>query len=380
MLYPPARHSRLDQLSIFAGLVMGILLFMGLAHREAEFRPEDAGLGRNTTATIDSFHDRTISAYSAQSQPLLESFEALRAQGNRVALWLGASQLHAVNRIQPGDHLAVFHANESARARGSSLGYLQVSAPNANLNELLATYLQFRDQHLVPDVLVLSLTYDDLREPGVREAVVAALPRDLDLDLQHRGGLENLASARAQTTEGAHRAVNTLDAMEGTPQQRLERALTVFLEEHWPAYAHRGELASWLQISLLRLAYSLRSEATRQRVPPVPEEQKRWTLLALDSLLELAKRDGVQVLVYKAPHRPGMQPFYHDRASYDGFFAQLSQELARQGVHYMDLETIVPTEMWGETNDGNPDVFHFSGQGHRYLGSRVDAALSEFGF
>jgi hypothetical protein len=358
---------------------VGILLFTGLAHRQADFRPEDAGLGKNTTSTLDQFDGRAISAYTARSEPMLKSFDILRAQGNRVALWLGASQLHAINRIRPDDHLAVFYANESARERGSSLRYVQVSAPDANLNELLAVYLQLRERSLVPDVLVLSLTYDDLREPGVRPAFVAALPDSLDLGLEHRGGLENLALAREQAAEVARPAVGSRDAMENTPQQRVESVLTASLEELWPAYKHRGQLASWLQVKLLTVAYSLRSQATRHRVPPVPEEGKRWNLLALDTLLELAKRDGAEVFVYKAPHRPGMQPFYHDRASYDAFFAELSQELSRESIHYTDLETIVPAELWGETNDGNPDVFHFRGEGHRALGSRVDAALSELG-
>jgi hypothetical protein len=379
-MYPPAVHTRLDQLSVLAGVVLGVALFAVLAHQQADFRPEDAGLGKNTTSMVDSFEGMVISAHSAQSDPLLESYRTLRAQGKRVALWLGASQLHAVNRVQPDDHLAVFHANESAEQRGSDLRYLQVSAPNANLNELLATYLQLRVEDLVPDVLVLALTYDDLREPEVRDSVVAALPSELNVEVERRGGLENLAIARAKMEEGAHRALNTVDAMEDTPQQRLESALTGFLEKHSVAYAHRGELASWVQITALRLAYSLRSQATRQRVPPIPAEQESWNMRALDTLLDLAKRDGVEVLVYKAPHRPGMQPFFHDRASYDSFFAQLSQQLARQDVAYVDLETIVPSDVWGETNDGNPDVFHFRGQGHQSLGSHVDATLSALGF
>jgi hypothetical protein len=380
LLYPPARHTRTDQLSILAGIVAGILLFTWLAHGQAGFRPEDAGLGKNTTSVLAEYDGRAIAAYTAQSEPMLESFTHLRKEGNRVALWLGASQLHAINQIQPDDHVAVHYASESATHRGSNLRYVQISAPNANLNELLAIYLQLRERNLVPDALVLSLTYDDLREPGVRPEVVAELPRELDLGLEHRGGLDNLVLARTQAARGARPAVNTQNVMEDTPQQLVESALTASLEQLWPPYAHRGQLTSWLEVNLLRLVYSLRSQATRQRIPPIPESEKQWNLLALDSLLEIAKRDGVAVLVYKAPHRPGMVPFYHDRASYDGFFEELSSELSRQDVHHADLETIVPAELWGETNDGNPDVFHFRGDGHRTLGARVDSELSKMGF
>ena len=115
---------------------------------------------------------------------------------------------------------------------------------------------------------------------------------------------------------------------------------------------------------------------TEQRAPVVPRDAARWNLDALDSLLRLAHYDGAEVLLYKPPHRPGWQTFYHDRERYDAFAQALEARSRRGGFRYLDLEAIVPERYWGTTNQGQPDVFHFSDDGHRRLAQAIDGELS----
>ena len=112
----------------------------------------------------------------------------------------------------------------------------------------------------------------------------------------------------------------------------------------------------------------------------IPEDKKAWNRRALDTLLELAQRDGVAVLVYKAPHRPEEPVFYHDQTSYDRFFEVSESRFRSEGIHYVDLQEIVPSVHWGFLRSGVPDVFHFRVDGHRLLGSHVDAAVMKAGF
>ena len=131
---------------------------------------------------------------------------------------------------------------------------------------------------------------------------------------------------------------------------------------------------------MMRFFATLRSRATKMRVPPVPAHMKVWNLAGLDTLVELAQGDGVRVLIYKPPHRPDEPVFYHDRLAYDRFFEKSQVRFRDWGVEYVDLEEIVPAEFWGFVRSGGPDVFHFQVEGHRALGMHIDATAKRVGF
>jgi hypothetical protein len=367
--------NRISSTSLFIGLLGGILLFSELATRNRSFNPADAGLGLNTTPHVATVRGRQLSDYATSPQ-LRETIQKLRKEHRPVALWLGASQLHAVNRYHPGDQIAVYYANERALARGSQLAYVQVSMGNANLNELLGVYLTLRAANLVPQHLIVAMTYDDLREIGIRAIVLSTLPEITDTDVERWGaGLQSLRAARAlrdAQPEPVRRTVTT-----DTPQEALETLLVRNLQIWWPPYALRNTLRARVilesQIALSRVMGHL----AQRRVPPIPPDLETWNEEALASLLRIAREDGVGILLYKPPHpqRPG--PFYHDRAAYDKFFQDLERASQQQGFRYRDLETIVPVDEWGVTNEGRPDVFHFTDRGHRRLGEAIDKVFEE---
>ncbi len=382
MLYPKTKPGRVDEFSLLAGLLLGVIAFGIMAQSQADFRPDEVGLGEETSTHLSDYRGHPVAGFVSTPEEVHATLGRIRAQGRPSALWLGASQLHAINRIRPGEELAVFHANESASRRGAELGYAQLSAPNANLNELLVAYLEVRAKGLLPDLLILGLTYDDLREPGIRATILERAPQSpgLDIALSARGGLENIAALIVESESAQRQAVEVIGDMQDTPQQRLEERLTELLEQYFPAYRHRGKLLASAEVEMLEFFFRLRNLVADTRIPPIPQPQKIWNLAALDTLLELALRDGLQVLVYKAPHRPGAEGFYHDRRAYDRFFKEREGQFGDLGVGYVDLEEIVAAEQWGFINSGVPDFFHFRGEGHELLGRHVDAVVAGAGF
>jgi len=360
-----------------------VLAFQLLAQRFADFDPQQTGLGENTTSVEDARFDgrrvNLISADPGSVRELTETVRSQRAAQQRIALWLGASQLHAINDIQPSDRLAVVHANERGTRRNAPLAYVQFSAANANFHELLAVYLFLRSRGLSPDWLIAAVTYDDLREPGVRAEFAEMARAGLQALERPRGtGVHNLireietAAQTAATKDPVARS-----AVADTPQEALERALNRTLEGVWPAYRERGAVRAGLEVLWANAVVAAAFKVRGRPVVHVPEELASWNLEALDSLLEVAREDGVRVLLYRAPHRPGEARFYHDRAEYDRFFVRLGERCDERSVSFADLETIVPAEHWGVTNTGQPDVFHFSGVGHQALGSAVDSLMEK---
>lgn len=367
---------------VFAGVALGVALFWVLADWQGDFSGEDVGLGRNTVAYREDFDGKRINGPFSDLQLVADSFAELRAEGRDVALWLGASQTYAINHPEPGDHLAVWYANARAQERGSNLFYLLSSSPNANLHELLCSYLALRQRGLVPDVLVLGFTYDDLKEPGIRGAALEMLDPPGEEELAIGGeGVRHVREAFEQRDGVAadSKAPVERTATAGTPQERLEDALVAELEDVWPVYRKRGALraagiTAW-KMPVTTLAFRVFSRPQTA----VPRDMQAWNEAALESLIAFVKHDGVALFVYKAPHRPGEVPFFHPRKAYDAYQAQLRARCEAEGFGYVDLETIVPAEYWGITNNWSPDVFHFQDEGHARLGRAVDQWLEEAG-
>jgi hypothetical protein len=367
---------------VAGGVLAGVLLFHVAALRSAEFAPDDVALGRNTVAFTSHDGARQAGGPFHDLPALLEGARAARGEGRPLVLWLGASQLYAINHPQAGDRTAVAFAQAAAAARGERTAFVQCASPNVNAHELLCMYLAFRQAGLVPERLVLAFTYDDLKEPDLRQAALEAL-QPLDAETLRLGGAAaaRIEELRARLRDGAvaeaAAAPVQRSATAGTPQERLEDALVEWLAAHWSAWALRGPLAAaaetWWKMPVTTLAFRVFDRPQTA----VPEDRAAPNREALLALLDLAAADGVRVLAYKAPHNPGVRPFFHPRAAYDREHAWLAAECAARGAQWLDLELLVPAGLWGETNNFAPDVFHFRVEGHRLLGEAVAAALAE---
>jgi len=334
----------------------------------------------------------------ANSTLLKKSLKSFNAKGYGTALWLGASQLHVIQYPREGDQLAVIYANRLAEKRNASLAYVQATHPNANLYDLLGFYTIFRQAEALPEWLIVSFIYDDLREHDAHDAVLSELNELTAADFSPPdSGFKNLMRLRKWLLDNeSNRWPIQKNSMTHTPQALLENTLVGFLERHWPAYAYRGRLLAVInsvfrkQLQEVTFLLSdlktigtglmgkprLRPETRTQRVPKIPEYLKEWNWLALEALARLAREDGVKILVYKAPHRPGEAVFYHDREAYDAFAARLSRFCQEQGLYYQDFERLVPEQYWGTMAGQLHDPFHFRAEAHQMLADAVDQFIA----
>lgn len=373
--------------SVPVGVGLGLGLLVVLAHWQRDFVADELGLGLQTYSfrAVDASGE-PISGDASDAPALAGRLRSQRRAGRTTALWLGASQLHAVNRPGPEPRLAVAVAEQRARERGGDVAYTQLSLPNAGPLELLAVYQAFREPPTRPDRLVLALTYDDLSEIALRDSVVALLDAARP-DLAGASGTGSgpeaiLARARAQAARERSEppaAPVERSAIAGTPQERLEQSLVATLEALWPAYAERHSLrsagvAAW-KLPLTSLVFRLRGRPI-QRIDP---RARAVSEQALRALIAQTRSDGVALLVYEAPHRPDAERFYHDRDAYDAFHAEIAAAASREGFAHLDLERLVPAETYGLTDQFLPDVFHFREEGHRLLGSAIDRWFEERG-
>ncbi len=363
--------------SVFAGLVLGLLLFTWASDGASNFSPEDAALGPFTVSRDAVFQGRDVVFLNGEDRELLRSLISARKQAkDPVALWLGASHQYAINNYHPGDENAVWHANELAHERSAGLLYVGVGLPNGNFNEFLSTYLFLRAADALPDWLIVGAVYDDLREPGVRPAVRDWLTR---IDASQLADLGAVGDQLLSVIEHAPPPVAT-NAVDGTPQQIVEATVVDWLDAAWPPFSHRHRLSAWIvwkaRATLFDIGEGLRRLGNPARkVPAVPADLQKWNEDAMAMLLNLAASDGMDVLVYKVPHPAEDGPFYHVRTRYDDFHQRLKARCELLGQTYLDLETLIPLQHW--KFESALDPWHFDATGHRSLAAAIDSAVAQ---
>jgi hypothetical protein len=87
---------------------------------------------------------------------------------------------------------------------------------------------------------------------------------------------------------------------------------------------------------------------------------------ALRVLLQDAQERKVHVITYIAPIRQDV-PLPYDLAEY-GKWKAVVEELSRTySATHINLEKLVPGELWGSYVSNDVDFMHFRGQGHQML-------------
>jgi hypothetical protein len=355
---------------------------LGALH-QARVIPDE--LGVEGWASVETFRDRRINAWHLAEYDRV--YPASAADGNGAGgLWLGNSQLHAVNQLSDGDHTAPHFATER-------LGWpmYALSLPNASLQEHLVV-LHWALERWQPSVLVLPLVYDDLRESGLRREFRSIASPDLIRRLESSSELGKLLAAELKgiTAEQTDFQGPTRDSSE--PEQSpqtvagfvraaalgeislqtvSEAALEQRLSGVWELWAHRPDMYATLLIEAMKLRNWVFGITARSKRPMIPARYER-NMEALSEILRTASDAGVAVVLYVVPLRQDIEPpYYVDQyREWKRDVANLA-ESAGSGIHYVDLDALVPGELWGVFSDDEVDFMHFRGAGHRILGERI---------
>lgn len=356
------------------------------------FNPEQtnfetaAAMGAETTDTFGVVDGFLIHCFGSRNAQRCLDGQADRAPKS-AALWLGNSQVHAVNQLQTGQVNAAPLLFSSLSAQGLDL--LTFSLPNANLQEHYVMFEYLR-QHMPLKVLILPVCFDDMREEGVRSPDVSDFVNDPEtkriLIGSDIGRRITKTAGTAGSGDGDSNVANETNGITGTIQEQVERDLNTWLGEHSRLWRDRPEIRGWLFYSVL---YPLRNSLLGIK-PSTTRKMIRGRYsnnrAALEETLRSAGVAGIKVALYIVPLRGGTEIPY-DPVEYANFKVDM-QTLANQyGVTFENMESLVPDAAWGTKGsttlaaDEEVDYMHFSYSGHKILADAlyrltVDAILN----
>ncbi|MFZ4689639.1 MAG: hypothetical protein ACOYLS_10425 [Polymorphobacter sp.] len=351
-------------------VLVSLILALGLGYWVASTAPdfETLALGDATKSVYGRYDgDKIFCGTPAEAPECLGPAKA-RALPHQL-LWLGNSQLHAINQPAPSDETAPVLLARSQRPRGVEVQAM--SFPNASFAEFYLAYLLQKQQRRI-DVLVVPLFLDDTREGKVRDilqpvALTPAINTVLRAVPAGRHILGELPKAETDATGAA--------AKDTSLQARSEAAITAALEACCGFQTMREQARGQIEIQ----AYGLRNTifgVTAQSIRPIIADSYDANMAALDAMFADAAAAGTHIIAYIPPIRQDVTTPYAP-ADYARFKAETRALAARHGAEFIDIDAIVPGPLWGtkaSTNLGGApelDFMHFQEPGHIAVAARI---------
>ena len=295
-----------------------------------------------------------------------------------VVLWLGNSQLHAINQFSKGDKSASFHLHTILRDRNRYL--FTISIPNANLQEHLVLF-EHAAQHLPVKTLVLPLVFDDTRETGLRENLqsLVLLPA-----IKERLAETSIGKKLIDQCAVSIVADEQQQAKDQTIQDQSEKYLNDKLASYSEVWANRPNLRGELFVSLYKFRnYILGINASSKR--RVIRGSYVMNLEAMKAIIESARKANIEVLTYIAPLRNDV-PIPYDNNEYAVFKQEVAAITRDAGGTLVNLEELVPNQNWGTkastglAGGAEVDFMHFQSEGHERLANAIDESLQTIWF
>lgn len=360
--------------SMFVGGCIAIAyLSVNFSGKKTDFE-DAAAFGAATSSVMASVEGHRI--HCGDSRDAAECIAGAKARNaERSVLWLGNSQVHAVNQLREGETNAA--PLLFTRLRSSGLDLVTFSQPNANLQEHYVLFEYLRQQ-LPLQALILPAVFDDTREDGLRKGVADFLtnpPAALALS-RTEVGQKILRATKTTPSDGE----SDTAGISHTLQERVERSLNAWLGEHSNLWASRQEIRGRVLLNLYLLRNTLLGiHPTSKR--KVIRGRYMDNMAALEAILASAARQGITVLLYIVPLRTDVDIPYVD-GEYRHFKADVRTLAERHGATFANLEDLVPAELWGSkeaTSAGGGqelDFMHFQAGGHTLLAARLAELVS----
>ncbi|MDC0988829.1 hypothetical protein OAR24_05340 [Candidatus Pelagibacter sp.] len=362
-------------MSILVGLLMGILILnFFLPKKGSQIPLEEFALGKNTKTSMASVGNKKI--HCSDLKDLNFCIEGYKIDRNNspVILWLGNSQLHAINQYQLGNETAAPQIHRILKEY--NFHTLTLSQPNANLQEhyLLFTYLLDR---LPLKTLILPIVFDDMRENEIRTDIKRVLK---DQASYKRINETLLGKSLISRFNDKDLADNKSNVLKDTKQTEFENLLDEKLGNIWSLWTKRdifrGELLGKLYL-LRNSVFGIKATTTRKII----KGSYVKNINAYQDILKLALDNKIKVLVYIPPIRNDIKIPY-DVKEYNSFKNEIKNIAEEYKVYFTSLEDLVPSEFWGRkasTNlkgDEEVDFMHFQAEGHRLLAEAIFLEIS----
>jgi len=278
-------------------------------------------------------------------------------------LWLGNSQLHYINQYREGDHLAPYWLR---RVSGlpACIEPFGFSLPNANLQEFLVLS-RYAALKMPVNLLIMELVFDDMREDDLRRDFSEILSFEVAEKLRESSGTAGTIIGRFLASQKGSDKADAKEEGLGSIQEHAEKWLNNSLSGQWHLWGKRRVMESSVYIWL----YNFRNAVLGIKPTTVRRMiQGRYdmNMAALLDTLEDSSRRGIPVLLYIAPIRQD-KPLPYDAAAYQQWKESVGELSDQFGAQLINLETLVPGDLWGSYVVEEIDFMHFQGPGHRIV-------------
>jgi len=355
-------------LPVIAGLIICLTL-LNIFTQKSKINFNELALGKNNTSNFG-----VINGVSIHCQDLNNLHECLddyhSISKDKVILWFGNSQFHAINQKLEGDVVASVELHSNLKKHKNYL--LTFSQPNANLQEhyLLFEYLLHKLTSV--STIILPLVFDDMRDEGIRTELSTALDYPQIKEKLTTTDLGQILLAKHRDKDAAG---NKMAALIDTQQEKIEESLNTSLESNWEIWGQREGFRSTLYVTIYRFRnwlFNISPSTTRRMIPGRYAVNRD----ALKAILASASKYGIKVLLYIVPLRNDLKVPYN-LIHYENFKKEMESIASQNGVQFSDFENIVPSYLWGLKNPtGISDIkeldfMHFQAGGHKLLATAI---------
>ena len=358
------------KLSTIIGLIVGIiLLYVFLPNKNVKLNLEDFALDENTKTYRASIENKKI--HCSDLKDISSCIKGYKAENKNypVVVWLGNSQLHAINQYKKGDNTAALHIHKYLK--GLNFYSLTFSQPNANLQEHYLLFAYLLDQFKI-STLILPIVFDDLREDQIRSNIISILNYQNSFKR-----IEKSLSGKRIISKNNQKdlAGNEINIIEDTIQNNFENFIDDKLGNIWPLWMQRDSLIGQLygNLYLLRNSiFGIKATTTRKII----KGRYANNINALMDILSLAIENEVNVIVYIPPIRNDIKIPYNI-SQYINFKHEINEITKHYETNFANLENLIPAKYWGKKastslkKEEEVDFMHFQAEGHNLLAKAI---------
>ena len=370
-----SKISLAEKITFISGIIIGfIFLYWISTSIKTDINFDDLALGEDTTSHFGIVENKRIHCMDENDLGVCLDSYFNYGQKKDVTLWLGNSQLHAINQFKNGQETATVKLHKLAKKYNEYL--ISTSQPNANLQEhfLLAAHLI---KKLPVKYIILPVVFDDMREDGVRFSLKYLLEDQTTIAF-----IKNYETGKKLLNQ--YKNSNTNLNTEKNLQDKSESYLNKKLSNVWPLWSERSKFRGNLFNFLYRLRnyiFQINPSTTREILPG--EYKKNFQ--ALNSLIQIIKENKIKLIIYNVPIRNDVKIPY-DNEDYIKFKKDLINISNKNSLKYLNLEKIVPNNLWGKKNSTTNskkkelDFMHFKEQGHEILAKSLYFEMKNYWF
>jgi len=361
---------------ILVALILSIFILNFLSSgKDLELKLDELALGEDNKKLLGIENENII--HCSDLGDLKDCFDSYNNAGDKmpVVLWLGNSQLHAINQAKNDDEVAPLHLHR--KLKNYSMYTLTFSQPNANLQEHFLLFAHLLNKFPI-QTLILPIVFDDMREDDLRPNIKDILNDEKTLETissSYTGKkLIHLNKKEKKDVVSNNKSFKNNSYHNNYFEKKINDQLSSF----WFLWNKRDSLRGEFFSSLYKLRntiFSINEKTTRKIIKgPYIKNQK-----ALKDILNLSLEKKIKVLVYIPPLRNDIKIPY-DIKEYENFKAEVKIITDNYEIKFISFENIIQKEFWGFKNSTNLkkkqeiDFMHFKGEGHKLL---ADAVFSE---